>query len=74
VGAAPLAVGGTVVTMTVSVGVAALEERDQKWEDILHRADEALYHAKQNGRNRVSVYGRDLAEAAQSVRLQAVEA
>ena len=74
VGAAPLAVGGTVVTMTVSVGVAALEERDQKWEDILHRADEALYHAKQNGRNRVSVHGRDLAQDGQTARLRAVEA
>jgi diguanylate cyclase (GGDEF)-like protein len=72
--AAPLAVGGTAVTMTVSVGVAALEERDQKWEDILHRADEALYHAKQNGRNRVSVHGRDLAEDGQAARPQAIEA
>jgi diguanylate cyclase (GGDEF)-like protein len=74
VGAAPLTVGGTVVTMTVSVGVAALEERDQKWEDILHRADEALYHAKQHGRNRVSVHGRDLAQDAQPVRQQAAGA
>jgi len=72
--AAPLTVGGMAVTMTVSVGVAALEERDQKWEDILHRADEALYHAKQNGRNRVSVHGRDLAQDGQSARLRAVEA
>jgi len=72
--AAPLTVGGMAVTMTVSVGVAALEERDQKWEDILHRADEALYHAKQNGRNRVSVHGRDLAQGEQPPRLRAVEA
>lgn len=72
--AAPLTVGGMAVTMTVSVGVAALEERDQKWEDILHRADEALYHAKQNGRNRVSVHGRDLAQDGQPARLRAVEA
>jgi len=72
--AAPLTVGGAAVTMTVSVGVAALEERDQKWEDILHRADEALYHAKQNGRNRVSVHGRDLAEDSQPARLQAAQA
>ena len=57
----PLQVHGQPVPMTVSVGVAALEKTDQKWEDILRRADEALYHAKQNGRNRVSVHGRDLA-------------
>lgn len=57
----PLHAHGAVVAMTVSVGVAALEPGDQKWEDILRRADEALYHAKQHGRNRVSIHGRDLA-------------
>jgi diguanylate cyclase (GGDEF)-like protein len=61
VAAAPLTADGTVVPMTISVGVAALDAGDQKWEDILHRADEALYHAKHNGRDRVSVHGRDLA-------------
>jgi len=57
----PLHVHGAVVAMTVSVGVADLAPADQKWEDILRRADEALYHAKQHGRNRVSIHGRDLA-------------
>jgi diguanylate cyclase (GGDEF)-like protein len=69
----PLQVHGQPVPMTVSVGVAAIEKSDQKWEDILRRADEALYHAKQNGRNRVSVHGRDLAGKGQ-VRLQLVGA
>jgi len=68
----PLAVDGASVSMTVSVGVAALDARDGKWEDILQRADEALYHAKQHGRNRVSVHGRDLAGRGQPVRLQMV--
>jgi diguanylate cyclase (GGDEF)-like protein len=70
---APLTEDGTAVPMTVSVGVAALAPQDQKWEDILRRADEALYHAKQHGRNRVSVHGRDLADHGQA-RLQAVGA
>ncbi|KQV32913.1 diguanylate cyclase [Massilia sp. Root335] len=74
VAAATLAVDGQEVTMTVSVGVAALDGQDHKWEDILRRADEALYHAKQHGRDRVSVHGRDLAGRAQVVRLQAVVA
>jgi diguanylate cyclase (GGDEF)-like protein len=74
VAAAALAVDGQEVTMTVSVGVAALDGQDHKWEDILRRADEALYHAKQHGRNRVSVHGRDLAGRGQVVRLQAVVA
>jgi diguanylate cyclase (GGDEF)-like protein len=70
--AAPLTIDGEPVQMTVSVGVAALDAQDRKWEDILRRADEALYHAKQNGRNRVSVHGRDLAGRGQGARLQAV--
>lgn len=72
--AAPLTVEGTPVPMTVSVGVAALDAHDQKWEDILSRADVALYHAKQNGRNRVSVHGRDVIGRGQATRLQAVVA
>jgi diguanylate cyclase (GGDEF)-like protein len=72
VACAPLTVDGVPVPMTVSVGVAALNAQDQKWEDILRRADEALYHAKQHGRNRVSVHGRDLAEHGHPARLQVV--
>jgi diguanylate cyclase (GGDEF)-like protein len=72
--AAPLTIDGRPVSMTVSVGVAALDAHDHKWEEILRRADEALYHAKQNGRNRVSVHGRDVAGRGQVTRLQAVGA
>jgi len=60
VAASPLQADGHAVRMTVSVGVAALAAEDGKWEDILRRADEALYHAKQHGRDRVSVHGVDL--------------
>jgi diguanylate cyclase (GGDEF)-like protein len=59
VAALPLITEGQAVAMTVSVGVAGLDVDDMRWEDILRRADEALYHAKQNGRNRVSVHGVD---------------
>ena len=72
--ATPLTVEGKPVAMTVSVGVAALDAHDQKWEDILSRADVALYHAKQNGRNRVSVHGSDVSGRGQAARLQAVGA
>ncbi|WP_075793127.1 GGDEF domain-containing protein [Massilia putida] len=74
VAGAPLAADGATVAMTVSVGVAALDQQDHKWEDILRRADEALYHAKQHGRNRVSVHGRDLADRGHGMWLQAVGA
>lgn len=39
--------------VTVSVGVAGLETSDKSIDDIINRADEALYRAKLEGRNRV---------------------
>jgi diguanylate cyclase (GGDEF)-like protein len=39
--------------VTVSLGVAALNPRQADVQDLLHRADAALYRAKRTGRNRV---------------------
>jgi diguanylate cyclase (GGDEF)-like protein len=39
---------------TVSIGVAGLIETDSSIEEIINRADQALYAAKRSGRNRVS--------------------
>ncbi len=41
------------LNMTASVGVATLEQAGDKPETILKRADQALYYAKRDGRNRV---------------------
>jgi len=41
------------LNITISAGVAALSGIDDKVEDILKRADQALYRAKRDGRNRV---------------------
>ena len=46
-------VDGKTVNATVSVGVAACTEHGDSFEDLLARADEALYRAKSLGRNRV---------------------
>jgi two-component system chemotaxis response regulator CheY len=40
--------------VTMSVGVAAFGEGDESPSDVLRRADEALYRAKEGGRDRVS--------------------
>lgn len=42
------------LTVTVSIGVAAIEGSSDTMETILKRADEALYSAKRGGRNRVN--------------------
>jgi len=51
--ASPLDRDGVRVGYTVSVGLAALEAQDTKLNQLIKRADEALYHAKKSGRNRV---------------------
>jgi diguanylate cyclase (GGDEF)-like protein len=50
-GAAP----GTLVSLTVSVGVAALGAAGSEVTDLLTAADAALYYAKQTGRNKTHV-------------------
>lgn len=45
---------GYTIKLTVSIGVSALQtDTDTKIEDVLKRADNALYKAKNEGRNRV---------------------
>jgi diguanylate cyclase (GGDEF)-like protein len=46
---------GTCVTLTVSVGVTALDEAGGELTDLLAAADAALYFAKQTGRNKTHV-------------------
>lgn len=41
------------VSITVSIGIAALSGADDTADGLLHRADQALYQAKRSGRNRV---------------------
>jgi len=46
--------GDEEINLTISVGVAVNSgEGEKDWQDILERADEALYHAKESGRNKV---------------------
>jgi diguanylate cyclase (GGDEF)-like protein len=41
------------IPATVSIGLALLDERDRDVQDMIERADRALYIAKKTGRNRV---------------------
>lgn len=43
------------ITFTVSLGVAEIVKSDESFDPLLARADEALYRAKEGGRNRVEV-------------------
>ena len=50
----PIVVGGHTISITSSFGVALYDEGDSV-DDLLKRADLALYSSKHNGRNRVSI-------------------
>lgn len=41
------------ISVSVSLGVSCIHENDRKLDDLLKRADEGLYKAKDGGRNRV---------------------
>ena len=51
--------GSRSVTVTLSAGVALLDPNDAGPEDLLRRADTALYRAKREGRNRCVVAAAD---------------
>lgn len=51
--------GGLPLHFTVSLGVTSLVERDANIDMLLNQADQALYRAKSEGRNRVCRYTAD---------------
>ncbi|MDD9911383.1 MAG: PleD family two-component system response regulator [Ahrensia sp.] len=54
VGATPITTkDGAEISITVSAGIASIEGRFDTLSSMLKRADEALYNAKRNGRNKV---------------------
>lgn len=46
---------GTVIKYTVSIGLSLPRTADEAVEEVLKRADTAMYSAKNNGRNRVEI-------------------
>ena len=55
IAAAPFAIhqGARSIPVTISIGIAALGRPDDSAASVLKRADQALYRAKRDGRNRV---------------------
>ena len=44
------------IPVTASIGVSCLAQEHQEYQELFNQADEALYHAKETGRNRVCCY------------------
>lgn len=49
----PIVANGTPLQITISVGVAALDEKNKSLEKLMDQADQALYQAKEAGRDKV---------------------
>ncbi len=49
----PISQGAGAIEVTISIGIATLDTADDNAATILKRADQALYRAKRDGRNRV---------------------
>jgi two-component system, cell cycle response regulator len=46
---------GKDISVTISAGISSSSPVDVGWESVYERADKALYHSKNSGRNRVTV-------------------
>ena len=51
--------GGTSLTLTICAGIAAYPAHGERADEVLDHADQALYQAKNGGRNRCIVYAAD---------------
>jgi diguanylate cyclase (GGDEF)-like protein len=52
----PVLLGGHHHKVTVSLGVATMPRDAFGWQPLVEAADQALYHSKKSGRNRVSLF------------------
>ena len=55
IGSTPLNMTGVGLPMTSSFGVATMSDRDSSLDDMVRRADRAMYRSKRAGRNQVDI-------------------
>jgi diguanylate cyclase (GGDEF)-like protein len=51
----PLQINNSALHITLSIGIATLCNEQQNFENLIDNADQAMYMAKENGRNRIEV-------------------
>lgn len=51
----PAQTDGQPVAVTISIGIAIMDDDAESTQEVLRRADQALYQAKERGRNRIEV-------------------
>ena len=50
---------------SISIGSSWFHADDTTWRQVLKRADKALYHSKESGKNRYTSYDKDMMSAAE---------
>ncbi len=45
------------ICMTLSIGICMLSDKHKSFDELINDADQAMYLAKKNGRNRIEVTG-----------------
>lgn len=48
-------VGNDIISITISIGFSYFKDTDKDYNDVLKRADDAMYKSKEQGKNRVNV-------------------
>lgn len=56
----PFRIAGQDIYMSTSIGISFFPEDGQDVDTLIRNADKAMYHSKQKGRNRFSVYHMDM--------------
>jgi predicted signal transduction protein with EAL and GGDEF domain len=62
--ASPFAIAGNEVFVSSSIGIASFPDCNVDVETLLERADAAMYHAKESGRNQYQFFSSDIQERA----------
>ena len=65
----PFQVDGHEIHMTISIGITIYPMDDKDLTNLLKDADQAMYRAKQSGRNNFQIFGADMAESVAAVKL-----
>ncbi len=58
--AVPSQIGPHVLQLSASIGIALFPDDGETAPALINRADEAMYHAKKSGGNRVVIYNSDI--------------
>ena len=51
----PVVLAERTINFSISIGISQIDESDESYNDVINRADAALYQAKDKGKNRVEI-------------------